>query len=111
MDRVVIAVAAFVGALLAGLLAWLESGEPWDWRKYGATAIRAVFSGLLFAIQHPPYGNMVLAVLYAILGGAGVQVIANHISGKLAWGYWPVPKKGSRNHIGKGGGGNAEATA
>lgn len=94
MSRVIIALAAFFGGMLAGYLGFLESGESWSTRKYLATIIRSVLGGLIFAVGYPLLAGLgVLDVFYAILGGAGVDVLANRISGKFAWGSFPVPKK------------------
>lgn len=94
MARIGIALAAFAGGMISGYLGFLDSGEPWDTRKYVATILRSVLSGILFAVGYEIGEEVgVIDYFYAILGGAGVDVLANRISGKfLGSGSFPVPK-------------------
>lgn len=96
MDRVIMALAAFFGGMASGYLGFLESGEPWSTRKYVATIIRSILGGLIFAVGYPigDDGIGVLDFFYGVLGGAGVDVLANRVSGKwLGGGSFPIPRK------------------
>ena len=49
MDRLYIALASLGGGLVAALLGWLESNEPFNPRKFGGSIIRALIAGAVFA--------------------------------------------------------------
>lgn len=92
MDRFYIAMAALLGGLVAALLGWLESGEPFNPRKFGGSAIRALIAGILFAVGYQLSGTAgVLDLFYAFLGGAGVDVLGNRVAGKFGNGSFPLP--------------------
>jgi hypothetical protein len=97
MDRLYIALIGLSGGLAAALLGWLESGEPFNPRKFGGSVIRALVAGVIFAVgYHIADSVSILDLLYAFLGGAGVDVIGNRIAGKFGNGGFPMP-------LGKGG--------
>ena len=95
MERVCVALFALIGGLVAALLGWLESNEPFNDRKFGGSAIRALIAGIIFAAgyQVTEYFG-ILDLFYAFLGGAGVDVIGNRIAGKLGNGSFPLAPKG-----------------
>ncbi len=100
MDRLFIATAALVGGLAAALAGWLESNEAFNPRKFGGSVIRALIAGAVFAAGHNLAGPAgILDLLYAFLGGAGVDVLGNRISGRLGNGSFPLTpgKKPSRD--------------
>ncbi len=92
MDRIYVAMAALVCGLVAAFLGWLDSGEPFDTRKYGGSAIRALFAALVFAVGYELSHTTiaVLDVFYAFLGGAGVDAMGNRVAGKLGNGSFPL---------------------
>jgi hypothetical protein len=91
MDRLYIALVALLGGLVAAFLGWLESGEPFDPRKFGGSGIRALVAGIIFAVGYQLSGSVTLLDLfYAFLGGAGVDVLGNRISGKFGNGSFPL---------------------
>src|SRR3990172_5431572 len=93
MDMLYIAPAALSGGLVAALLGWLESGEQFRPRKFGGSVIRALIAGIIFAAGYQLYGSVgIIDLFYAFLGGAGVDVIGNRISGKLGNGSFPLTK-------------------
>ena len=92
MDRLYIALASLSGGLAAALLGWLESGEPFNPRKFGGSVIRALIAGSVFAVgYHLADGLSILDLLYAFLGGAGVDVLGNRIASKFGNGGFPMP--------------------
>jgi hypothetical protein len=92
MDRLYVALAALTGGLAAALLGWLESGEPFNPRKFGGSGIRALIAAVIFAVGYQlSNGIGLLDLFYAFLGGAGVDVLGNRISGKLGNGSFPLP--------------------
>jgi drug/metabolite transporter (DMT)-like permease len=93
VDRLYIALAALLGGLATAFLGWLEYGEPFNPRKFGGSVIRALIAGIIFAVGYQLSGSVgILDLFYAFLGGAGVDVIGNRISGKLGNGSFPLPK-------------------
>ena len=94
MDRFYIALAALLGGLAAAFAGYLESHEPFDPRKFGGSAIRAVIGAVIFAAGYQlSNGVGMLDLFYAFLGGAGVDVLGNRIAGKLGNGSFPLPSK------------------
>jgi hypothetical protein len=90
MDMLYIALAALLGGLVAALLGWLESGEPFSPRKFGGSVIRALIAGIIFAAGYQlSHGWVtVLDLFYAFLGGAGVDVLGNRVAKKLGKSKW-----------------------
>jgi len=93
MNVFYIALAALLGGIAAALLGWLESGEAFNPRKFGGSLIRSLIAAAVFAAGYQlSAGVGIIDLLYAFLGGAGVDVIGNRISGKLGNGSFPLNK-------------------
>ena len=91
MRRLYIALAALMGGLAAALLGWLESGEPFNPRKFGGSVIRALIAAVVFAVGYRLSDAVgMLDLFYAFLGGAGIDVIGNRIAGKFGNGSFPL---------------------
>jgi len=74
MDNVYVALAAGLGAVGAGLLGWLESGEPFSAKKYWPTILRAGIAAVAGAVVTPVVGPVGWTVLIsAAFAGAGVD--------------------------------------
>lgn len=84
MNIYIIAVAAFVGGVVSSLLGWFDSQEPFAPRKFGASLVRALVAGIGFAAAYQ-YANGLspIDLALAFLGGAGVDVMGNRISGSI----------------------------
>ena len=84
MDVLWIGLLAFAGGVIAALLGWLESKVPFDVKKFGSSAIRALLAGFGFALAYN-FQNFLtpLDLIAAFLGGAGVDVVGNRIGGAL----------------------------
>jgi hypothetical protein len=92
MERLYIALVALLGGLVAAVLGWLESNEAFDARKFGGSAIRALIASIIFAVSYELSNSLTgIDLLYAFLGGAGVDVLGNRIAGKLGNGSFPLP--------------------
>ena len=92
MDRLYVALVALLGGLAAALVGWLDSNEPFNPRKFGGSAIRALIAGVIFAVGYHLSGPAgILDLFYAFLGGAGVDVLGNRIAGKFGNGSFPLP--------------------
>ncbi len=93
MNTLYIALAALLGGIAAALLGWLESGESFNPRKFGGSLIRSLIAAAVFAAGYQVSGGIgAIDLLYAFLGGAGVDVIGNRISAKLGNGSFPLTK-------------------
>jgi hypothetical protein len=92
MNTLYIALAALLGGVAAALLGWLENSEPFSPRKFGGSLIRSLIAAAVFAGGYQSGAVGIIDLLYAFLGGAGVDVIGNRISGKLGNGSFPLTK-------------------
>lgn len=103
MNTLYIALTALLGGVAAALLGWLESGEPFNQRKFGGSVIRSLIAGAIFAAGYQISGAVgIIDLLYAFLGGAGVDVIGNRISGSLGNGSFPLTKPPEKPKGGSG---------
>lgn len=85
--------AALLGGILVGLAGLWESHEPFDLRKFGASAIRALVAGGVFAALYVLEGPLTgLDLLWAFLAGAGADTAINRFAGALGNGTFPLPK-------------------
>lgn len=92
MDRVYLALAALVGGVLVALAGLWESHEPFNARKFGATVIRALFAGIVFAIGYQltePLG--VKDIFLALLSATTFEVVSNRVAGALGNPQFPLP--------------------
>lgn len=93
MNTLYVALAALFGGVAAALLGWLECADPFNPRKFGGSVIRSLIAAAIFAAGYQLSGSIdIIDLLYAFLGGAGVDVIGNRISGKLGNGSFPLTK-------------------
>ncbi len=93
MNTLYIALAALLGGVSVALLGWLECGDAFNLRKFGGSVIRSLIAAAIFAAGYQLSSAMgIIDLIYAFLGGAGVDVIGNRISGKLGNGSFPLTK-------------------
>ena len=93
MEVLYIALAALLGGVVTALLGWLECSDPFNPRKFGGSLIRSLIAAAIFAAGYQLTGSFgIIDLLYAFLGGAGVDVIGNRISGSLGNGSFPLTK-------------------
>jgi hypothetical protein len=86
MYPLIIAVCAFVGSLIAGVLGWLKSGENFVARQFMVTVMSGIGGAILIALAYA-YSSSELTIftmLEAVLAGMGVDVGVNRISGAIA---------------------------
>jgi len=94
MERLYMALAALFGGIVAAGLGWLESGEAFDLRKFGGSVVRSALAGVVISLGSGVAGPVDVAVLfYSFLGGAGVDVIGNRLSGNFGNGSFPMTQK------------------
>ena len=71
-----------IGAISVAILGWIESGEPFDFRKFAASLGRAIFGGLVSALIFQGVGTPdIWTYVSAFLIGAGIDVAGNRLSG------------------------------
>jgi len=79
-----IALLACAGGIVSALLGWLDSGEAFVPRKFMASVVRALVAGVVFAVGYSfANGISILDLFVAFLGGAGIDVLGNRISGSI----------------------------
>jgi CHASE2 domain-containing sensor protein len=78
-----VATAAFGGAIVAGLLGWAKSGEPFMARKFLVTFLSALLAGVGLAVTYLATAEPVTPVILglAVLAGAGVDNGVNRLTG------------------------------
>lgn len=84
MEVLWIGLLAFAGGVMAALLGWCESKQPFNAKKFGSSAIRALLAGFGIAIAYN-FQNFLtpLDLVAAFLSGAGVDAVGNRIGGIL----------------------------
>lgn len=76
IEILIIIVCTTLGAIVSALLGWLESGNPFDQRKFLASMIRGVLASLINAIIFQDVDPVTTwTYLVAFLGGAGFDVV------------------------------------
>lgn len=85
MEVLIIASAAFAGAIIAALAGYLDSQASFNVRKFLSSALRAVLAAVGYAVvyHYSASGLTTLDVATAFLGGAGVDVLGNRMTGYL----------------------------
>ena len=78
-----IALAAFGGGLIAGLLGWVKADVGFSARKYLPTVIRALMAGGAIALTYNFVGDAasVADIVAAFMAGAGFDVLGHRIAG------------------------------
>jgi formate/nitrite transporter FocA (FNT family) len=78
-------IAAVIGAVFAGLLGWLGSGEKFAPRKFASTVLRAILAGAIVAVGYiiTPAVTGVLGIVVVFLAGAGVDVLGNRLASSV----------------------------
>ena len=84
MNVLWIAGSAFVGGIVAAMLGWLDSGESFEVRKFSASVARALVAAVVFAVGYS-YTNSLspIDIGIAFVGGAGVDVLGNRVTGAI----------------------------
>jgi hypothetical protein len=74
MDALTVALSAAMGALTLGILGWLTSKEPFDFKKFVGTFLTAIISGIGVAVTYD-YGQgiTVISLMTAFLTGVGAD--------------------------------------
>lgn len=85
MEIVYVALAAFGGAVVEGLLGWAKSTEKFDFRKFLPTLLRAAGTGGGIAMAYPlvQTAGFWPGIVTAFLTGAGVDVLWHNVAGTI----------------------------
>ena len=83
MNVIGVAVAAFVGAVLTGIVGWLKTTEPFSSRKFLATVVTAVFTGAGLGLAYTDAVVGPRELLMALAAGAGIDYARNVVSGAI----------------------------
>lgn len=89
-----VALAAWLGGIIATVIGYLESKEKFDARKFGSGIFRAVIAAAIFAITYQFAGKPEgVDYLYAFLAGAGVDVIGHRVATLCGNGSFPLTNR------------------
>ena len=70
------AVAAFLGAVVVALLGWADSKEPFEGKKFLASALRGLVAAVVFAVGVAVTSTAGWGFYFvAFLGGAGLDTL------------------------------------
>ena len=87
VEIVIVAFVTIIGALLSGWLGWLESGDPFEERKFMATMLRGVLMALVefvgISALLPEIPLTVVVLVTALLIGAGFDVLLKRGQGAV----------------------------
>lgn len=86
MSTLLLALAAVLGALFSAALGWLDSGEPFNGRKFMSSILRAIVAGLITAGGFITTGAEVVLLwdyFVAFLVGAGIDVFGHRLAGAV----------------------------
>jgi hypothetical protein len=85
VNQLIVVLVAVGGAVFSAALGWLDSGESFVPRKFASSMLRAFIAGVVFALGYqtlPTIGFW--DFILAFLGGAGIDVLGNRLSGAVA---------------------------
>jgi len=88
MNLIWVAIMAFFGGIVSGLLGWCESGQDFIARKFCATVLRSLVAAAGTALAYPFIENLGLVpgLISAFLAGAGVDVLGHRMAGAMIGG-------------------------
>ena len=82
--QITLIIITIIGAITVALLGWIESGEPFNPRKFAASIGRAIIGGLLAALIFEGTTNPTIwTYVSAFLIGAGLDVTGHRLSGAI----------------------------
>jgi len=82
--QIILVTLTVFGAILAAVLGWAESGDPFNLRKFAASLGRAILAGLLSSLLFQGATEITVGlIVLALLTGAGVDVVGHRGIGAL----------------------------
>lgn len=82
----IMTIAALIGAIGISFLGWLESGEPFHWRTFTSSLMRAGLAALVLAAASFSGVETEFSfwqIIEAIIMGAGIEVGVKRIAGAV----------------------------
>ena len=71
---------AVLGGVASAILGWMDSGDPFDSRKFGATILRAIIGAAIAAMTFQGIESVdIFIYLSAFITGAGTDVIGKRL--------------------------------
>lgn len=84
VNMLVVIALGIAGALFSAVLGWLDSGEVFAARKFSSSMLRAFIAGVVSALGFQSLTTIgTWEFVFAFLGGAGIDVIGNRVSGAI----------------------------
>lgn len=84
IQLITLIVLSIVGGIASAILGWMDSGEPFDSRKFGASLIRAILGSAVAALALQGIVTVdVFVYLTAFLTGAGFDVLGKRAQAAL----------------------------
>lgn len=75
---------SIAGGVTSAVLGWMDSGEPFDARKFGASLIRTILGSAVAALALQGINSVdVFVYLTAFLTGAGLDVLGKRAQAAL----------------------------
>jgi len=83
LNLVWIALAAFLGGIIAATLGYWDSNGPFNAKKFGRSILFALLAAGVFAVGYKWTAESlgIRDIIFGILGGAGVDVLSNRALG------------------------------
>lgn len=84
MNIYLIALSAFAGSIVAAILGWCESQEPFIGRKFAASCLRGVISAVVYGAAYNFSGDITATAYFlAFLGGAGIDALGHRVASSI----------------------------
>lgn len=98
MEKLWLALAAWVAGILVSLLGYLDAKEncedKFSVRKFLASVIRSLFAGVVWAVAYPLEGELTWGVILgAIASGPFFDTVVNRIGTLAGNSSFPLPKE------------------
>ncbi len=78
---IILAIAAFGGGILSAIMGFVDSGEPFNLRKFSKSVIISLLAGIGVAVTSQSAQVGIKEILMAVLAGAGSDVVVNRAVG------------------------------
>jgi len=94
MEKLWLALAAWVAGILVALLGYLDSKEKFDLRKFFASVIRSLIAGIIWAAAYPLKEELSWpVVLGAIASGPFFDTVINRVGALFGNSKFPLPEE------------------
>ncbi len=105
VDKIWLALCAWGAGIIVAFLGFLDSNEKFDARKFGASVIRALVAGIVWAFSYPATGVLTFAaILGAVASGPFFDTVINKIGSLAGNPQFPLPPSNQSSSIPRSGG-------